>query len=85
MKLFLGIVLLASVASAAPKPAELTTAYGYLERSVVEGEKIRQAEEKQLSSPDRIVGGTPATQGSHPYVVRQAMLMLTELTNHTTK
>nr|ACR15969.2 serine protease 17 [Mamestra configurata] len=48
------------------------TAYGYLKNvGIPEGERIKAAEEKFLSS--RIVGGVPAGQGQYPY---QAGLLL---------
>lgn len=50
-----------------PKGA-LTSAYGYLERSVVYAEERRKAEEEYVTN-QRIIGGNAAVLGQFPYQV----------------
>lgn len=46
----------------------LTSAYGYLERSLVYAEEKRKAEEEYLVN-QRIIGGVPAALGQYPWQV----------------
>lgn len=50
-----------------PKGA-LTSAYGYLQKSVVYAEERRKAEEAYLNN-QRIIGGSAAVLGQFPYQV----------------
>lgn len=66
------LTLLVVAACAQTSPVEvdevLTSAYGYLERSLIYAEGKRKAEEESLAN-QRIVGGVPAALGQYPWQV----------------
>lgn len=73
MKLLAVLLFVIGVTYGAITP-EQTTAFGYLtEIGIPEAERIRNAEEKFLNDPSRVVGGQPSASGQFPWQVKYSL------------